>query len=270
MLYEGRRYWPRPLWHFYLNKESEILKSCTEKQEKAYEAFLKTNNLDDEQIYLEMSVERRQFPIDENTGERVSKAPTRLGNILKMYETYPDVMYGLDGVFFWYRLWLFLNKDVREDFETQQAYADSTVYTSAALFISGFIVLSYPFAAIFKLTPLDQWPFYVWFVISFVLLFMGYIVYRMSLHLHVQFGETWKSIFDVYRAKLVDIQIDEDIAVWTGEENVMAGKTPREKNKIIWSYLQYYKIWCEEKGRSFEAPQYSQGCNRVEKDGDQA
>lgn len=270
MLYEGRRYWPTWLWQFFLNKEKNLLKAGTERLEKYHEEFKKTGNPVAENIYLEMSVFIRQFPIDKHNGERVCKYPTRLGNILNMYETYSEIMYGLDGVFYWYRLWILLDKDVRDDFESKSAYADSTIYTSAALFISSLVVLSYMFFGVFCLGVIDNLSFYVWPIASAILLVFGYFIYRASLHLHTQFGETWKSIFDVYRTKLAAIQVEDEIVAWTRDPNIMKRMAPRQKNSMTWSYLQYYKIWCEKKGRSFLAPQYFQECNRVEIDEDQA
>ena len=46
-------------------------------------------------------------------------------------------------MFYLPRLWVKLDKDLREELDTQQAVADSAVYSSLALFITGLLWLAY-------------------------------------------------------------------------------------------------------------------------------
>jgi hypothetical protein len=42
----------------------------------------------------------------------------------------------MDSVFYWYRVWISLDKDLKEDIDNRSALADSAVYSSFALFFS--------------------------------------------------------------------------------------------------------------------------------------
>jgi flagellar biosynthesis regulator FlaF len=65
----------------------------------------------------------------------------RLGNLITAFESYSNTRYGIDGVFYWNRIWLKLEKDVRDDIDNHQAMADSTVYASFILFINALLCL---------------------------------------------------------------------------------------------------------------------------------
>ena len=56
--------------------------------------------------------------------------PTRIGNILKAAETWPDDKYGLDAVVIWPRLWLVLPETAREELAAARSALDSSVATS--------------------------------------------------------------------------------------------------------------------------------------------
>lgn len=53
--------------------------------------------------------------------------PTRLGNILKAGETRPENKYGLDAYVCWARMWLLLDKDLKEELTAARAALDNAV-----------------------------------------------------------------------------------------------------------------------------------------------
>src|SRR5260370_17941131 len=69
----------------------------------------------------------RQFPVDAN-GDPTALQPSRIGNVIIAYEQYPKVRYGMDSVFYWPRLWLLIDKDVREEVDNPWAAVDSILY----------------------------------------------------------------------------------------------------------------------------------------------
>lgn len=69
----------------------------------------------------------RVFPVDGDVEYR-AVYPTRLGNIIQGYELYPQSRYGLDAIFYWYRIWLKLDKNIKEEIDNVSAKADFTVY----------------------------------------------------------------------------------------------------------------------------------------------
>src|SRR5262249_2356964 len=96
----------------------------------------------DRRRFSEAGVEYGLYPINKD-GEAYVQYPTRLGNIIESFENYPNVKYGLDSVFYWYRLWVVLDKDLREEIDSAQAVVDSTVYISFVLYVSGLVMLVY-------------------------------------------------------------------------------------------------------------------------------
>lgn len=101
MLFEGRRYWPEVIRGFFVGRENLRL-------QRLRAIPIPAEGLDRRQ-YLEAAVEIGQYPVDEG-GEPYVVHPTRLGNILAGFESYPKVKYGLDSIFYWYRLWVVLGQ----------------------------------------------------------------------------------------------------------------------------------------------------------------
>jgi hypothetical protein len=46
-------------------------------------------------------------------------------------------------VFYWYRLWVVIDKNLREELDNAQSVVDSTVYISFSLYLSGVIMFAY-------------------------------------------------------------------------------------------------------------------------------
>jgi hypothetical protein len=70
------------------------------------------------------------------------------------------VKYGLDAVFYWYRLWVLLDKDLREEIDNAQAIVDSTVYIAFGFYLSALVTFFYACIEIFAQTNL---PYLSWF-----------------------------------------------------------------------------------------------------------
>jgi hypothetical protein len=235
MLFEGRRFWPGPIRKLGLNSEEKRLKKIIQTQEK----YIKS----DRPKYLEATVEKRKFPMSE-TGQYEVRFPTRLGNTITAYETYPNSRYGMDAIFYWYRIWLKLDKDTREDIDNRSALVDSALYSSFALFVSGLAWFVY--AIVHTLTSAKlmyvprlaiTWPIFLAFLVS------GYLTYRLSVYLHSQFGEVFKSTFDVYGKELDVSDIVKEIATITNDPELL-NRSRREQFKSAWRYLHNYRVKC--------------------------
>lgn len=160
--------------------------------------------------------------------------------------------------FFWPRIWLKLDKDVREDIDSRQAIVDSTVYVSFACFIGGALWLIYGLFGIanaltvswrgtaiftFSHTLFEHlpslWMTWLWAAIFFLL---GFVVYRNSLRLHAQFGEVFKSVFDVFHDLPVTSVIG-DIVEYSGDQS-LSKQSRRERLEAAFGYLQFGLINC--------------------------
>lgn len=241
MLFEGRRYWPDVIRRYFLKRE-----------EKRKGRLLAAFNSGDVRRKREISVELRSFPIDEDTGDFEAWFPTRLGNLLSSYEEYPQRVYGMDAVFYWYRLWLKLDKDQREEIDHQQAIVDSSIYVTAALCCVGILSISYSaikasenrlVGTLKEIEALNEFlpGAESLLAIGAMCLVLAFLLYRASLNLHRQFGETFKSVFDSSFGLLDVDPIIDTVGRITGDR-ALSGLTFREKYKIAWRYLHNNRI----------------------------
>ncbi len=200
MLYEGRVRWPKWFWKIL---EARLQRRVTKLQ------TLAEGEHTDEQLRAESYFSLRMFPL-EGPKEFKVLAPTRLGNLLQAYELYPWSRYGMDSIFYWYRLRLLLDKDTREDYDNSSAEADALVYTSLVLGLSGIVYLSVAasLAVAFLVPALSVSALMIefdplrWLGIGALLILLSYGSYRASIHLHRTYGELFKSMFDVGRVEL--------------------------------------------------------------------
>jgi hypothetical protein len=203
----------------------------------------------DRRRFSEAAVKYALYPINKD-GQAYVHSPTRLGNIIESFENYPKVKYGLDSVFYWYRLWVVLDKDLREEIDSAQAVVDSAVYISFALYVSGVVMLVYAVLATIvdrlRWLPAIKLPYVpapsILSVMALGCLIAGFVIYRLSLPAHAQFGELFKSVFDQFRSKLAFDDVLEDIARITGDPASTLYLSQRDKNKIIWRYLKWHTI----------------------------
>lgn len=234
MILEGRRYWPKWLRKLFKRSEERRL-------ERLWEEYNKAKERDNRIKYVELSVELRRFPLNAN-GERIASYPTKFGNLLLAYEEYSKRAYGMDSVFYWYRIWLAIDEDLREHIDTQQALADSSVYMTAALFFTALILTVYALIQQLGISLTTPFPTSKLLLFSAVIsMFLSWLLYRASLHLHATFGELYKSMFDMHRDKVsVDDVIDRVYSL-TKDESIKNAPTS-EKYIIVWRYLHNYKI----------------------------
>lgn len=272
MLFEGRRYWPGPFRLWFVRREQNRLnalkaKATVTKLNSIYTMKRKLLDTSDptpkllediareEREYEEAQFDLRQFPQDDQF-EHYVRYPTLLGNIIAAFEGYSSRSYGMDSVFYWPRLWLKLDKETREEVDNHQAMADSALYCSFALYLSGLLWLIYDVSftvnslavrlapdqtfrsrvTFFEYLP-DMWLSWLLFP-----LFMasGYGLYRASLRLHSQFGETFKAVFDVF-AKDIDVSaLYNEMA----PSMVPVSLHRREQLSAVFRYLQHGLVKC--------------------------
>jgi hypothetical protein len=252
MLFEGRRYWPLPIRRLSQRLEEWRLERAERDAED-----------DDDRISTEAYVDLQNFPMTE-AGDYTVKAPSRLGNLLKATEDYSKRRHGASSIFYWYRIWLKLDKDTREEIDNSQALADSTLYASFALLLSAGLWLLYLLAKYlivvvlanatslsrhlqYDLTLIDQFlpRKGTALLIAVVFLLTSYVIYRLSLRLHAQFGELFKSVFDL---NVVDVSNVTKELVSLSEHSPAAALskvlTRRDQYDVAWRYLQYYRYRC--------------------------
>lgn len=242
MAYEGRR-WPKFLREYFVQREARRLEGLM----KIHKRYWKSDPQISVEDYAEAWVDLRQFPLDP-MGWPQARYPTRLGNLITSFEEYALLRYGLNAVFLWPRLWIKLDKDLREEIDGQQAIADSCIYTSAALYFTGLAFLVYSalrIAGIAGVGGIDSQPLIVLLVIAFVSLIGGRGMYRISIHTQANFGEYFKSVFDQYRQEFNFDDVIKWVAEIKGDDALLDSTNrefERESYEAAWRYLQFYMV----------------------------
>lgn len=221
-LYEGRTGWPPRLRVWAIKRQQ----ARVDKLKKAADATL------EQTVYDEIWYELRVYKLNDK-GQPLATHPTMIGNILAGYEQYPNTRYGMDSVFFWPRIWMQMDKDKKEDIDSQWSIADGFLTLSAiSLAAAPVWAAQATFSALFSIgatfLPLHSAGYALLAAPAWLVL--GYFWYRLSLPFHRENGEVFKAIFDLYRDKVRD----------------MTARKPHEKKlwNAAWAYLQYLAVKC--------------------------
>jgi hypothetical protein len=221
-VYEGRVWWPQWLFDFCTNWQQSRVRRLLELDQRAK---ITKNSVRRAEIWYRL----RRFPVD-NEGKRYASHPTLLGNILAEYESYPKTRYGMDSVFFWYRIWFVMENERKKEVDASWSIADGLLALSAVS-VGGSLL--WFVAGIFRSVSIVLLPFRSSItprVGGGLLLLLGFIFYRLSLPYHRANGEIFKTIFDLYRDRIGSM--------------TRLGTIESMKWEGTWSYLQYLKVSC--------------------------
>jgi len=229
-VYEGRLLWP-----------GRIHDAMTARMERKVKKRLEmTKELKSGSArYRELWYWLRMFPMDEK-GDPVAQRPTLMGNILEGYETYPDRRYGMDSIFYWYRLYPTLPESFTNQADMASASADTVMFASISALLAGLayallggLGLLYdalPSLGFLRFTTSLPAAGII-FPLAILYLILFYLFYRASIPLHRSNGEFYKAAFDLYRNNIKSMtEISE-------EEKAEWYKT--------WTYLQYMYMQCK-------------------------
>lgn len=242
-LFEGIRLWPKFLRDCRINALNNKILSKKKR--------LSSSSID--------PIERRKivawlrmFPRKSATQEQVIQDdklayeaihPTVLGNIIYSYERYPESRYGIKGILFWHRLWLMLDDNIKKEINISWSKACSSIYLSFAFSIYFFIYMILFLLHLFNLPSvildIDNEilvripPPHVFIILSILSAFLSFVFYRLSFPIHMEFGDSFKSAFDVYRHRLykigLPINLQDETKHW----------------ERIWNYLLNLRVYCE-------------------------
>jgi hypothetical protein len=234
-IYEGRLLWPQWLHRTLTRRMNRRVRKRLDRAEK-----LDASSVE----YKELWYWLRLFPLD-SEGNPIARRPTILGNLLEGYEEYPLRRYGMDSIFYWYRLWPTLPEGFIKQMDQFAAEADCLIYISlsglvvglfhAILAIVKWIIVSLinrwiaiPASILAFLDLIPGWGFPIVWVVG--CLVGGFVVYSISLPLHRRHGEFFKAAFDLYRDNITEI--------------TKASAEEKAKWLKAWSYLQYMYVQC--------------------------
>jgi len=130
--------------------------------------------------YARLDAERTRLPADP-----AHLMPTRVGNLLRAAEEYPQVRYGLAAGVCWPRLWLLLPKEVREELGSARGRLDE----AARLFAWGLLFV--------------VWGVWAWWAVL-VGVVVALLAYRGMVTAALIYGELVRAAFDLYRFALYE------------------------------------------------------------------
>jgi len=183
----------------------------------------KLEKLDDE--YRECIAAKKEFPVKSRTkrnelmrqlaeefpDKEEYLLPTPFGNVLRSFEVYPRVMYGLDSIDAWGRLLAVIPKDYLELMDAAKAQVDFWVNIGVVFVL---LLVEYEVLGIALNPPLNPW-------ITLLLIALGTIAPIRATSSAREWGDFVKSAFDVHRFKLLEAlgidlpkDRDEEKALW--------------------------------------------------------
>jgi hypothetical protein len=247
MAFEGRRYWPDILWKFGLRRQRarllriHVAMRYNDVQRSSNRRFgpAVTNA---NRIYLENAIQLSDFPLVPQIAIYRPLWPTQIGNIIAEFEQYPRIKYGLDAVFFWPRIWISIDRDLREEIDNQQAHADGLLYLSLAFAIAVPIMVIY---ALIDLASPNAMPISPGWVIDLFFAtgcaIMAMLSYYLTLHAQRHFGATFKATFDQYRHNLALDEVVELVANLTSSLT-LTSEIANARNVAAWRLLRWHKV----------------------------
>ncbi|WP_143196387.1 hypothetical protein [Streptomyces sp. CB03578] len=136
--------------------------------------------------------------------------PTRLGNAMRAAERYPNDRYGLDGVFFWPRLYGLLPDPLLTSIGTARANLERMVVISSLSALFSLV------AAVFALRGL---PTEVWAPCLGGAVLLSLLAYKAAVSAAIGYGELIRSAFDTHRRELLttigsEPPTDEERTAW--------------------------------------------------------
>jgi hypothetical protein len=267
-IYEGRQttmIWSTTLVTFLIRRQQASVRTLYDRSEQTKAKLSEFKDpgspeyLETQSRYEEYWQKLRKYPLDD-TGNPTATSPTLLGNILESYESYPESRYGMDAIFYWPRLWLILEQNTKDEIDSKWSTADGLLalsFVSIVGFVLSFLEMILKFLALCSPPIVDLLRslvlMKVWTDISFtsVALLMAlelisfFFFYRLSLPFHVENGEIFKSLFDMFRNKL-EANFILATPKRSSSKTDMRGRVAKEKKKWreLWAYLQYKMLMC--------------------------
>jgi hypothetical protein len=220
MLITGRRFWPTQL------RKRAVLQQTARLAKIRGQADAET----DKARQIELDLLAAAFPLDRENGTPMALYPTRLGNLFASYETYPTVKYGIDGVFFWPRLLVVMDKDLRAEVDSAQAMADGALNSAFAFAVASPVAMLNA-----HLTQNGAW---VVLALSSVLL--CFLFYLSALPQYAQFGVLFCAVFDQYRDRLDFGSLVEDLDRHMADVRA-AARPQREVHRAAWRFLRWHR-----------------------------
>jgi hypothetical protein len=132
----------------------------------------------------------QRFPDDESL-----ILPTSFGNIVRAFEVYPRLVYGIDAIPGWYRLLAVVPQDYQNVMDSAKARVDLWLNI---LCLAAFVVIEFSGVAIWSRSITNLWPRKLCWLFPLLALVLAYIAYRFAISAAIEWGHWVKSAFDLF------------------------------------------------------------------------
>jgi hypothetical protein len=186
---------------FRTERRLEIYRNLYRKEmedlEEAFDRFENSISLDGEyDKYLErLRAKYVNFPSKDHL-----VLPTKFGNVIRAFETYPLEVYGVDSIATWLRLVAVIPKDYLLSIDSAKAEVDFFVNSFLAVNLCLLSVILQYVWSLYRLMPIFPWDHIPWHFLAIAVLLMviDFLVYQGAIHQTRIWGEFVKSSFDLY------------------------------------------------------------------------
>lgn len=139
---------------------------------------------------------------DEFPGHPSLILPTRLGNVIRSFEYYPDKEYGMDAIVLWPRLVGVIDKEYAVSVDDAKTSFDFMLNSSVLSGLTALAILAAGLANIPAL--LTDVGLVQWAVEMLLFILLSFWFYRLSMRSAASWGGMVKGAFDLYRNKLLE------------------------------------------------------------------
>jgi hypothetical protein len=139
--------------------------------------------------------QRSSFPVKTS-----SILPTRLGNVIRAFEGYPKLKYGIDAIMLWPRLAQKLPKETAETLDAAKMSFDFMLNCSV---LAAVAALAEAVTGIIRQHPLHSSGAGPWLVATAIFLVLAYLFYLGAINRAASWGTEVKVAFDLFRLDLL-------------------------------------------------------------------
>jgi hypothetical protein len=157
-------------------------------------------------------------------GDRGLVLPTRFGNVMRSFEDYPRVQYGIDAIALWPHLFEVIDTDQAALIEDEKIGVDFMLNSSFLMSVLAVATLIAGLADPFPLAGWQRVP-WQWLVQVTVFAGLGYLFYLVAINRAEGWGTSVRAAFDLNRSALLQ------------RLGYQEGPTTPEVEKLLWERI---------------------------------
>jgi uncharacterized repeat protein (TIGR01451 family) len=172
--------------------------------EEVLRGIVKANKLPSderiEELHVQLVDAGQRLNTDFPDGEKWV-LPTRLGNTIRSFETYPNSQYGIESITVWPRLIAEINKDYAAIIDDAKTSFDFMLNCSALSATLSLLIFA---AGLANPLPFASWPSLILWLFEIIIFgLLAYPLYILAIGRAGAWGEMVKGAFDLYRGELL-------------------------------------------------------------------